>query len=1224
MQRYTVTIVSSGDSNERPVLLVPFQPSAIVTTFVDELFKRIARQGLAIAPNTHIATLHLDSETGGLIDFEDVLSDVVLDPKHDKLFAVFTQNKSGPSASTHAQQVAGSFGEGPLQQSAGLAFRVVAAAHSKDLSSCPIVHLPPAATIRHLHDAVADQLQIPRTYDGDADMLECNCQLAKRLADGTVEEKSFFVVHGKSFVERLALDNPTETSLRAALRHRFGLDFENSKRVELTGAEYVPNLPTIYKKNPVAAICSKKRHTPAHARSEIEDADERRSLILDLHTSELPVHPGCMGTTLEAAGLIDLAVDGVVDIYCVQRRTTGRNPVNIGKSNIYRARAPWEPAVVQSDRGMAMFLSSLRVFAAIVQDMGSEQSSQDAVLHTFDLLTQFPPALRTLSILIQGKTPTAVESAALSQAMFEALDSFMSNFPDIIGSDHTRVFEGARLFFGFVLEKARVLKLPTEDDTAYPYLSSLQTKELRDHRTNEAVMHAVQTSTGLVEASLFDQFQEGGLLASSHLQTYMIQGSVDRALKRVALLGAGAAQEFVVFSKPQLQHNYRYPDEGNLNTAIDVSELTELNHLAELCGRNKLAVHKPSQLASAVAPCLTFDRNAHLAVYTGEQPCGDPGRSSILFRPKHGDESIDAAVVEQLIAPLLSGYEADGTAVFDAMGGAAVRRLQAPDEILMFCVDTSASMRSKTDFAEVQDADDWDDEPSDEADVQKLVESELYSSVTFEDMKERICANEGFNDMIATIASADSLTRRHVTGEVIKILRTLLSTDILKKNERIENRRQHGRGWYHVRQEIQRQKTELQKLKSFWAGLKTHEEAVTDFLIYRATTASNDITQRWAWSIGDRVPASSGALNQIQSLEASLVSLPDHLRCPISHTLMFDAVIATDGHTYSHSAISQWYTIRKSSPMTGLEVNDTSLTSNTEVCDAAQRWMVGEDIASRDFGSRSPLKRLKPKQLEITFDSKDGSFARSVSSSTSLEDLYRLAFRGLKGRFLVFQLATDKYGPLTPNPDASLSSRNIRNGDHILIRIADDHPSSATASTSTSVNNERVLVKVYLNSNSLLFGYWVEKETTQTMASVIWKYWRYRLRQHPYIGVGKKQIWTNLSHSGDNLLHGEPQDSTEKLSRFLNRSYCFGHLGEEKVYRDDDMPRASDGPLVLKVEVDRPHRPKKDRTHLTRLDVLKQMFEVMSMSDGYQESNANPCRPSSIAPLPTITRRTLA
>ena len=62
MQRYTVTVVAPGTTDARPVLLVPFQPDALVTAFIDELYRRIANQGLAITPNTHIATLHIDSE----------------------------------------------------------------------------------------------------------------------------------------------------------------------------------------------------------------------------------------------------------------------------------------------------------------------------------------------------------------------------------------------------------------------------------------------------------------------------------------------------------------------------------------------------------------------------------------------------------------------------------------------------------------------------------------------------------------------------------------------------------------------------------------------------------------------------------------------------------------------------------------------------------------------------------------------------------------------------------------------------------------------------------------------------------------------------------------------------------------------------------------------------------------------------------------------------------
>ena len=108
MQRYTVTIVSSGTSGERPVLLVPFQPSAIVTAFVEELYKRVAKRGFPIAPNTHIATLRLDSETGAIIDSEDALSDVVTDPRSEKVFAVFEKkaNASGAGeASSVAEQV---------------------------------------------------------------------------------------------------------------------------------------------------------------------------------------------------------------------------------------------------------------------------------------------------------------------------------------------------------------------------------------------------------------------------------------------------------------------------------------------------------------------------------------------------------------------------------------------------------------------------------------------------------------------------------------------------------------------------------------------------------------------------------------------------------------------------------------------------------------------------------------------------------------------------------------------------------------------------------------------------------------------------------------------------------------------------------------------------------------------------------------------------------------
>ena len=961
-----------------------------------------------------------------------------------------------------------------------------------------------------------------------------------------------------------------------------GPDYELTKRLALVGAN-MDIITGTYKKVPVAAICSRQRHTPVHARVDIDETGHRRSKVLDLHTAEIPISPACMDATLEEVGLAGLNPGGVVDLYAVSRTTTGQNAQAIGKSSVFRARAHWEPRVVQSDRGMAMFLSSLRVFASLVQEMGEDERSQDAILHAFDLLTNFPPALRALYVLVQGKTPTAVESAAFSSAMFQALDSFAPH--DIIGTDQSRVFELSRLFLGFVLEKARTFKLPEDGDAQLPYLTSLQsTVDLADSKTGEAVMRAVQTSQGVVEATVFDAFQDGGVLSASNLSSRMTKLEVNADLTRLAFLNGGTTTTITAFSKIT---DYRYGDNGDINAAIDLGELSELSHLAELCGRNKLAVHRPSQLSSAVTPCLTFDRNAHLAVYTGEQPCGDPGHSSILFRPQHGDETIDSSVVEQLIAPIIQSYEADGTAVFDSLGGAAVRRLQAPDEILMFCVDCSASMRQPTDFREVND-----DVPltNPDSDIQSYVDAEFYTRASYDDMKDYLCRYEGFDDLVAIVGSADEWQRDHIVRKVLKVLRDMLSTEIIKKTENIDAQRSNR---FLARSHINALVTELDRIKAFWAGLTTHEVPVHDFVLYRATARATDISQRWTWSIGDALPA-FGPIYNIPELPSNVTDLPDHLRCPISHTLMEDAVRAADGHIYSATAIRQWFSIRRSSPMTGLGLQDTTLSPDASISEAASSWEAGDGIVGRGPPDQQASKRARSDDLEVTFESRLGSFKRNISSNLTLKQLYMLAFRGLKGRAMVFQLTTERYGALTPTPDAVVSSRNIRDGDHITVRIAEDEPTGVSTAGIVRSHDE-VLIKLYEDNDDMLFGYWAKRDTTQTMASVLWKYWRYIFSSRYHVSTKEKQVWVNMSHSGDGLMTGNPKDNTEMLATYFTRAHCFGHLGEEKVYREDERNRVvntGSQPLVLKVKINSVHRPHAERAQLTRLGVLKQMFEV--------------------------------
>lgn len=127
--------------------------------------------------------------------------------------------------------------------------------------------------------------------------------------------------------------------------------------------------------------------------------------------------------------------------------------------------------------------------------------------------------------------------------------------------------------------------------------------------------------------------------------------------------------------------------------------MQDVNHLAVLCSRNDLTVVSPRRLASASAPSLTLDRDGLGAVYVGRQPCGNPGQDFLIFRPTRGGEmAIDLAIVAQLLSPILALREADGSAILDAIGDLTERKLEIPEEILMICVDCSASMAIRRDF----------------------------------------------------------------------------------------------------------------------------------------------------------------------------------------------------------------------------------------------------------------------------------------------------------------------------------------------------------------------------------------------------------------------------------------------------------------------------------------------------------------------------------------------
>lgn len=92
-----------------------------------------------------------------------------------------------------------------------------------------------------------------------------------------------------------------------------------------------------------------------------------------MHTQEMPIHTSSFSSIISSTGLQDLARgDGVVNIFAVQRYSsveTQANPVGEGMGDIYRVQDYWQPcqAREQSRRGMAMLLSTLRVFCQLAR-----------------------------------------------------------------------------------------------------------------------------------------------------------------------------------------------------------------------------------------------------------------------------------------------------------------------------------------------------------------------------------------------------------------------------------------------------------------------------------------------------------------------------------------------------------------------------------------------------------------------------------------------------------------------------------------------------------------------------------------------------------------------------------------------------------------------------------------------------------------------------------------
>lgn len=83
MERYIITIaIPPGASSIR--FLIPFPPTSSVSDLAAEVKKRASRSALLPDPSS-IIILHLGDAKGPILDGDDILKDVILDPKAESI-----------------------------------------------------------------------------------------------------------------------------------------------------------------------------------------------------------------------------------------------------------------------------------------------------------------------------------------------------------------------------------------------------------------------------------------------------------------------------------------------------------------------------------------------------------------------------------------------------------------------------------------------------------------------------------------------------------------------------------------------------------------------------------------------------------------------------------------------------------------------------------------------------------------------------------------------------------------------------------------------------------------------------------------------------------------------------------------------------------------------------------------------------------------------------------
>lgn len=154
-------------------------------------------------------------------------------------------------------------------------------------------------------------------------------------------------------------------------------------------------------------------------------------------------------------------------------------------------------------------------------------------------------------------------------------------------------------------------------------------------------------------------------------------------------------------------------------------------------------------------------------------------------------------------------------------------------------------------------------------------------------------------------------------------------------------------------EEEMRQKALLLKYQEELRGLceifHTLEPNIVEAVYETADKQRSIALQQLMEMAGDTPELCQSLRKEAARMHAELLEkrnlVEDSIRCPISRKPMKDPVLASDGHSYERGAITDWLKTKSKSPVTGEEMDKSTLVPNHQLRSEMESWLESKSDA---------------------------------------------------------------------------------------------------------------------------------------------------------------------------------------------------------------------------------------------------------------------------------------